>query len=246
MVFGAGGCNALVPSDSALVLYVAAVVVPIVLIIARLIAITPFTSSCGASQSLKQVLAEDPANPTGDRHLMVLLGSGGHTGEMIRLLDSLDVAEYSRTYVCSSGDSTSLGKAMEFEESLTDPEGLQHTVAYMTLLRARSVGESLPSSVYSTLCSFVSTLSALAAMEHKPHVLLVNGPGTSVPLAWILFFIKFLGLGRTRIVYVESLARVSSLSLSGLLILPIADRFIVQWEQLYHRYRRAEYYGILV
>jgi beta-1,4-N-acetylglucosaminyltransferase len=34
--------------------------------------------------------------------------------------------------------------------------------------------------------------------------------------------------------------------LTGLLILPISDRFIVQWEPLARKYRRCEYYGILV
>ncbi|KAI5293573.1 UDP-N-acetylglucosamine transferase subunit [Ascosphaera acerosa] len=66
---------------------------------------------------------------------------------------------------------------------------------------------------------------------------------------------------RPRIIYVESWARVTSLSLSGRLAMPLADRFLVQWQGLAgvpasagraHRWflrlfgRKAEYVGVLV
>lgn len=38
-----------------------------------------------------------------------------------------------------------------------------------------------------------------------------------------------LGLKHTRIIYVESFARVTSLSLSGKLLRPFVDTFVVQW-----------------
>jgi len=57
---------------------------------------------------------------------------------------------------------------------------------------------------------------------------------------------QFLGLCRTRIIYVESFARVRSLSLSGKLLYAFTDRFVVQWPRLAEKYRRAEYHGILI
>jgi len=47
-------------------------------------------------------------------------------------------------------------------------------------------------------------------------------------------------------IYVESFARVKSLSLSGKILYWLVDRFIVQWPGLSERYKRAEYHGILV
>ena len=44
----------------------------------------------------------------------------------------------------------------------------------------------------------------------------------------------------------ESFARVTALSLSGKILLYLADRFFVQWPALAHRYPKAEYAGILV
>lgn len=56
-----------------------------------------------------------------------------------------------------------------------------------------------------------------------------------------LFGIKYI-----RIIYVESFARVTALSLSGKILLYVADRFFVQWPELALRYSRAEYVGILI
>ena len=46
--------------------------------------------------------------------------------------------------------------------------------------------------------------------------------------------------------YVESFARVGGLSLSGKILYPLVDRFLVQWPQLKEKYSRAEYNGVLV
>lgn len=57
---------------------------------------------------------------------------------------------------------------------------------------------------------------------------------------------QFLGLGDTRTIYVESFARVKSLSLSGRMLYAFVDRFIVQWPGLVQKYPRAEYHGVLI
>ncbi|KAF7581020.1 Oligosaccharide biosynthesis protein Alg14 like family protein [Clavispora lusitaniae] len=176
--------------------------------------------------------------------IMVLLGSGGHTGEMLRMLAPVPLGNCSRTWIVSSGDTTSLEKARAYEEKLETLDG-KSSSTFVQLPRARRVGESPLSSVVSTVVSIAATAQKIWVLG-PPDVLLVNGPGTSVVLAYVLFAMKFLGLGRTRIVYIESLARVKSLSLSGRLIFPIADRFVVQWKELALRYHRAEYHGILV
>lgn len=182
--------------------------------------------------------AKSPLSLSGS--IMVLLGSGGHTGEMLRMLAPVPLQDCSRTWVVSSGDTTSLEKAQTYEESL----GSGHS-QYVQLPRARKVGEPLILSFCSTITSIAATVSQIWQLG-APDVLLVNGPGTCVVLAYVMFGMKFLGLGRTRIVYVESLARVHKLSVSGRLILPVADRFIVQWKPLAEAYHRAEYHGILV
>lgn len=203
----------------------------------RLIAVLPSVRTPMNTKLLSEVpLALNGSN------VMILLGSGGHTGEMMRILGKVDVSKFSRTWVVSSNDTSSLEKAKAYEESMKS----DYLSQYLSLHRARSVGEPLLSSVKNTLTSFCCTLKSLWTLSELPSVLLLNGPGTSVPLAYLLFLMKFFGLCNTRIIYIESLARVQELSLSGILLLPISDRFIVQWAQLYYKYKRAEYYGILI
>src|SRR6266496_5818049 len=48
--------------------------------------------------------------------LVIVLGSGGHTAEMLRLIEPLNFNKYNRrVYVVSSGDTLSEGKARSFE-----------------------------------------------------------------------------------------------------------------------------------
>lgn len=59
-----------------------------------------------------------------------------------------------------------------------------------------------------------------------------------------LFKKKFFGKD-VRIIYVESAARVKTLSLTGKILYLIADRFFVQWPKLLEKYKYAEYIGRL-
>lgn len=60
-------------------------------------------------------------------------------------------------------------------------------------------------------------------------------PGTCLPICLAGFALRFLGLKRVRVVFVESLCRVHSLSLTGRLLYYLADRFVVQWPGLVDR-----------
>jgi beta-1,4-N-acetylglucosaminyltransferase len=85
------------------------------------------------------------------------------------------------------------------------------------------------------------TVPAITSKKRFADVLLVNGPGTCVALVLVAYFnrvsqaihlsmrlltssCQFWWLDSPRVVYIESFARVSSLSLSGKLVRPLADR----------------------
>jgi len=76
-----------------------------------------------------------------------------------------------------------------------------------------------------------------AVRGRDPDVIVSTGAGLAVP-----FFVVGRLLGR-RLVYVESLTRSETLSVSGRIVYPLADRFFVQWPQLAHRHRKALYEG---
>lgn len=57
------------------------------------------------------------------------------------------------------------------------------------------------------------------------------------------FFAKLMG---KKVIYIESLAKVNSLSVTGKMVYPFANKFYVQWKALEEKYKKAEYIGRLM
>ncbi|KAJ9108497.1 hypothetical protein QFC20_003403 [Naganishia adeliensis] len=178
----------------------------------------------------------------------VFLGSGGHTGEAIQLLSALDATRYTpRTYIFCTGDSISLTKATSLENELRSKSSLNissgktnidspASYRLMELPRARRVAQSYFSAIGTTAYSLLVTFWKLAVepivkgdLKQIPDLLIVNGPGTCVVVVLVYKLLKLLGHRSPQIIYVESFARVNSLSLSGKILKNVVDEFIVQW-----------------
>lgn len=72
-------------------------------------------------------------------------------------------------------------------------------------------------------------------LKEKPDVLISTGALAAIPLlywGWIF---------RKTVIFIDSIARIEDLSLSGKLVYPIADLFIVQWKALQKKYPKAVY-----
>ncbi|WP_281288029.1 PssD/Cps14F family polysaccharide biosynthesis glycosyltransferase [Bacillus rubiinfantis] len=74
-------------------------------------------------------------------------------------------------------------------------------------------------------------------LKEKPDVIITTGAHTAVPMCYIA---KLFG---KKVIYIESFAKTKSASLSGRLIYPIADLFVVQWEKMLEVYPKAVYGG---
>ncbi|KAJ7462370.1 glycosyltransferase family 1 protein [Mycena galericulata] len=185
------------------------------------------------------------------KSLAVFLGSGGHTSEALSLISALDFHRYSpRTYVISEGDTLSAQKAVDLELSKATTH-LTPQYTLLTIPRARNVHQPLlttpPTAFYSLLsCIYHVTLTRILRRSSFADVLILNGPGTCFVLCVAVYLNKFLGLSAPRVIYIESFARVESLSLSGKLLYPFVDRFVVQWPQLLKKAKGAEFHGLLV
>ena len=72
----------------------------------------------------------------------------------------------------------------------------------------------------------------------KPFLLFSTGAEIAIPAFYIgkIFF-------RTKLIFLESLARVNALSYTGKLLYPIVDLFLVQWPQLLEKAGRKAIYG---
>jgi beta-1,4-N-acetylglucosaminyltransferase len=177
---------------------------------------------------------------------MILLGSGGHTAEMLLLLSSLTAGhtrQLKRTYIVTSGDTLSLQKAAAFERTLssTPPQNCEIRM----VPRARRVGQSWLSTPWDCVLCLLGCLRAFVE-GGIPDLVVCNGPGSAVLMVLVALGCRFVGVAATRTVYVESFARTRTLSLSGKILYPLVDRFFVQWPKLRDRYPRAEYRGVLV
>lgn len=206
----------------------------------------------------------DPSHPI---HLLVVLGSGGHTAEMLSMLSNPHFSSETythRSYVISEGDAFSAGKALEFEEGLmarqeqpsTRKEGERVGCSVHTVPRARQIHQSLFTTPLTSLRCLVASISLLRSHHRgKPDLILTNGPATALIIiiaSLMLEYFSFLGRwdngsGRTRSIYVESWARVRRPSLSCWIIvkLGLCNQVLVQWPQL-EEAGWGKYRGVLV
>lgn len=83
------------------------------------------------------------------------------------------------------------------------------------------------------LCLFAHSV----LKKEKPDAIITTGALLAYP------FCVLGKLTRIKIVYIESFARIEELSLTGKLVYPFADVFIVQWEGLKQKYKKAKYFG---
>jgi beta-1,4-N-acetylglucosaminyltransferase len=211
-------------------------------------------------------------NPKEPAHLLIVLGSGGHTAEMLSMLDRavnesdtkrrLEWRDYAyRTWVISEGDSISASRAKQFEDMATSfgqesiMEGKVKRVTdlgpgsyeIVTVPRARLIHQSIYSAPVSCVQTFLACWSLLVKQ--------VNGPATATVLVYAAIALRFFNVkgcvtdGKMRTIYVESWARVKKMSLSGTMLSRVVDRCLVQWPQLDAKRNgsgKAKYVGMLV
>lgn len=71
----------------------------------------------------------------------------------------------------------------------------------------------------------------------KPSVIVTTGTHTAVPMCYIAKIFK------KKVIYIETFANRNTRTLAGRMIYPIADTFIVQWEEMLELYPKAIYAG---
>lgn len=76
--------------------------------------------------------------------------------------------------------------------------------------------------------------------------MLCNGPGTCVPPCVAAVLLGLFGVKKVLIVFVESVCRVQTLSLTGRILYWLSDYFFVQWPPLRDKYPRSIFLGRIV
>ncbi|CAL9730316.1 UDP-N-acetylglucosamine transferase subunit Alg14p [Monosporozyma unispora] len=215
----------------------------------RLILIIPcFTAASesnkdGKDSSLLKLKQEDVRG----LQLFIFLGSGGHTGEMLRLLQNYKniLLNKDTTLHVGYSDNESLKKMKKLSDAF------ECKVKFYEFKKAREVGANVKSSlktiIVTLLASLMHVVNIKLHMLNKPHLVLLNGPGTCCIITTWFKLIDLLCLfTSSNIIYVESLARIKTLSLTGKILYWLADEFVVQWKDLQTPYPRSKHFGILV
>ncbi|KAJ1526077.1 hypothetical protein ONE63_009242 [Megalurothrips usitatus] len=193
------------------------------------------------SSNVVKILPKQPKDKS--MNTMIVIGSGGHTTEMLRLVKAMTPSLYCpRTYVMASSDATSEFKVHVLEEHLATKASRKYRkYSIFKIPRSRDVGQSFFTSAFSTLYSFLRCVPMM--LQTRPELVLCNGPGTCVPICILAFLLRTFFLTNTIIVFIESVCRVESLSMTGKILYYFADVFLVQWKDLEHRYSRVAYVG---
>ena len=172
------------------------------------------------------------------KSIMIILGSGGHTGEILLMIQKLDFNKFSSCFFLSShNDKNSENKV---KESIPIEKYKNTKFYFLKIYRARNVGQSFISSIPTTLYALFQSFFIL--IKYRPNMVVTNGPGVAFPILFIGYLLRiFLVLSEFKIMFIESYCRTKSISLCGKIVEPLCDRFIVLWKNL--ETKKREYLG---
>ena len=155
--------------------------------------------------------------------IMVVLGEGGHTKEMVTLVEMLgDEIEYG--YIVADDD--------EVSESKITRRG-----PVFKVIRPRDKVHHIVGDSVKTLKCILQTAGALRSF--RPHAILSAGPSIAVAASVAA------KLMRLKVIFVETGSRITFLSVTGKIMYRLADLYFVQSEELAQEYDRAVYAGRL-
>ena len=152
------------------------------------------------------------------KKVLFISSTGGHLDELLRLQSLFKKYDY---YIITEKDKTN--------EYLMDK--YINKVSYLPYCT-----RSKPIS-YIFLFIYLIIKTIYYYFKIKPDVIVTTGTHTAGPICYLG---KIFG---SKIIYVETLANVSRKTVTGKLIYPIADLFIVQWKEMLDLYPKAIYGG---
>jgi beta-1,4-N-acetylglucosaminyltransferase len=164
--------------------------------------------------------------------ILVVLGDGGHSTEMIELVKALG-PHYEYSYMILITDFVSEGMIVWPGPIYRVRRPISKGQLDHGLVRA-IFHRNLFTMIYATI------QQVFVWFKVRPRVILSTGAVVAVPVS---VFGKLMG---TKIIHVETGARVFALSLTGKLMYRFADMFFVQWESLVENYPKAIYAGRLM
>lgn len=150
------------------------------------------------------------------KKLMFISSVGGHLTQLLQLKELFDDYEY---------------KIVTEKTKITEKMRDEHNISYL-LYGARNYPIKY---IFKFIINCIKSIFLF--LQFRPDFVITTGAHTAVPMCYIA---KIFG---KKIIFIESFAKTSSPNLSGRLVYPIADLFIVQWENMLKYYPKAVYGG---
>ena len=157
---------------------------------------------------------------------MVVLGSGGHTSEILTTLKNLDYNIYCPIhYVAAKTDKHSLERA----KNSHNDDVLLKNIFLHRIYRSREVRQSWITTIFTTFYSLIESF-ILCFIKVRPDIIICNGPGTCIPILICGLFLRVLFIKpKIKLIFLESFCRVDDLSMTGKIAYKFVNLFIVQY-----------------
>ena len=149
------------------------------------------------------------------KKVLFISSTGGHFRELMKLEELFENYDY---YIVTEKDITT--KYLKEKHN-----GRVNYLPYSTRSKIFS---------YIFIYLYIILKSMYLYIKIRPEIIISTGTHTAVP---ICYFGKLFG---AKIIYIETYANITKKTLSGKMVYPIANLFIVQWKEMQKLYPKAK------
>lgn len=152
------------------------------------------------------------------KKVLFISSTGGHLNELLQLKSLFSIFEY---YIVTE-------KTKSNEYLSEEYKGKTSYLIY---------GTKKNPFTYFFIYLFNIIKSFIIFINQKPDVIVTTGTHTAVPMCYIA------KVFRKKVIYIETFANRNTKTVAGRFVYPIADVFVVQWEEMLKVYPKAKYWG---
>ena len=153
------------------------------------------------------------------KRIMFISSGGGHLEELLQLSSLFDKCNYS--LITEKTDTTNYLKEKYQNVSYLVYGTKDHLLPYLFIF---------PFNIIKSFFLF---------LKYQPEYIITTGTHTAVPMCYIGHLFK------RKIIFIETLANSTCATKAGKMVYKIADKFIVQWENMLEIYKDSEYWGTI-
>lgn len=148
------------------------------------------------------------------KKVLFIASTGGHLNELLQLAPLFDKYNY---HIITEKDKSTQSLKAKYQEK----------ISYLKYGSRKKVF------TYPFVFLFNCFKSLYYYIKIRPEYIVTTGTHTAVPMCYLG---KLFG---SKIIFIETFANIDTKTLSGKLVYPIANLFIVQWEEMLKLYPKA-------